>query len=96
MCIVRIALELALRGKWSTGFLDYILPKNSQRYPEMSARTEQASCSLSWKTVFSRLFPQISAGNGSPNPVLEYSLNTTAIDTCRSRSERHRPYFNGN
>ena len=49
-----------LRGNWSTGFLDYILPTapgGFQKFSEMSVRTKQASCRSSWKTVFSRLLP---------------------------------------
>ena len=44
-----------IRGNWSTGFLDYILPKTPggfRRLPEMSARAKQTSCRrYSLKTV---------------------------------------------
>ena len=46
-----------LTGNWSTGFLDYIIPVNSWRFPEISVRAKQVSCRFSWKTVFSRLLP---------------------------------------
>ena len=52
-------IVVLLRGNWSTGFRDYILPVNSRRFPEMfgdSVRTKQASYRYSWKYVFSRLF----------------------------------------
>ena len=64
-----------VRGNWSTGFLDYILPKTPggfRRCSETSVRTKQVSCWYSWKTVFSRLLPV--DFRRKPEPVLKYSL----------------------
>ena len=62
-------------------------PVNSRRLPETSVRAKQASCRYSWKTMFSRLLPQISVENRSPYPVLKYSLVTCSrwSFACTSR-----------
>ena len=68
---------ILVRGNWSTGFLDYILPRTPggfRRLSEMSVITKQASCRYSWKNVFSRWLPYNFVENRSPYPILKCSL----------------------
>ena len=43
--------------------------------PSLPSKVMRRSCAPLYGTVFSRLLPQISVNNGSPYPVLKYSLS---------------------